>query len=184
MTKAINRALMRAEDILQHIAAYSRAAQDSKNFRCFGEATAAFAEAKDSLMQTMAAVVAQLPKALPISQDEDIDAMRKMTRMAEEMEKIAERLRCLAPGTLEDQAVDHAVEERRKRDARLALVMMLEVWDLGTDMSAPHPRHPMARIRRIAHKGGVPCAVHALCEKLAVLHHRDFGKFRRLKGRH
>ena len=32
--------------------------------------------------------------------------------------------------------------------------------------------------------GGVPCAVHALCEKLAVLHHREFGKFRRLKGRH
>ena len=27
-------------------------------------------------------------------------------------------------------------------------------------------------------------AVRALCEKLAVLHHREFGKFRRLKGRH
>ena len=26
-------------------------------------------------------------------------------------------------------------------------------------------------------------AVRALCEKLAVLHHREFGKFRRLKGR-
>ena len=34
------------------------------------------------------------------------------------------------------------------------------------------------------HRGGVPCAVQALCEKLAVLHHREFGKFRRLKGRH
>ena len=33
-------------------------------------------------------------------------------------------------------------------------------------------------------KGGVPCAVRALCEKLAVLHHREFGKFRRLEGRH
>ena len=43
--------------------------------------------------------------------------------------------------------------------------------------------------------GGVPCAVRVLCvrcaravrtlcEKLAVLHHREFGKFRRLKGRH
>ena len=32
--------------------------------------------------------------------------------------------------------------------------------------------------------GGVPCAVRALCEKLAVLHHREFGKFRRLEGRH
>ena len=32
--------------------------------------------------------------------------------------------------------------------------------------------------------GGLPCAVRALCEKLAVLHHREFGKFRRLKGRH
>ena len=32
-------------------------------------------------------------------------------------------------------------------------------------------------------KGGVPCAVRTLCEKLAVLHHREFGKFR-LKGRH
>ena len=32
--------------------------------------------------------------------------------------------------------------------------------------------------------GGVLCAVRALCEKLAVLHHREFGKFRRLKGRH
>ena len=32
--------------------------------------------------------------------------------------------------------------------------------------------------------GGVPCAVRALCKKLAVLHHREFGKFRRLKGRH
>ena len=27
-------------------------------------------------------------------------------------------------------------------------------------------------------------AVRALCEKLAVLQHREFGKFRRLKGRH
>ena len=27
-------------------------------------------------------------------------------------------------------------------------------------------------------------AYRALCEKLAVLHHREFGKFRRLKGRH
>ena len=32
--------------------------------------------------------------------------------------------------------------------------------------------------------GGVPCAVRALCEKLAVLHLWEFGKFRRLKGRH
>ena len=32
--------------------------------------------------------------------------------------------------------------------------------------------------------GGVPCAVRALCEKLAVLHHREFGKFRRLEGCH
>ena len=32
--------------------------------------------------------------------------------------------------------------------------------------------------------GGIPCAVRALCEKLAVLHHREFGKFRRLKGCH
>ena len=36
----------------------------------------------------------------------------------------------------------------------------------------------------VRHIGGVPCAVRALCEKLAVLHHREFGKFRRLKGRH
>ena len=27
-------------------------------------------------------------------------------------------------------------------------------------------------------------AVRALCEKLAVLHHREFGKFRRLEGCH
>ena len=27
-------------------------------------------------------------------------------------------------------------------------------------------------------------AYRALCEKLAVLHHREFGEFRRLKGRH
>ena len=32
--------------------------------------------------------------------------------------------------------------------------------------------------------GGVPCAVRVLCEKLAVLHHREFGKFRRLDGCH
>ena len=32
--------------------------------------------------------------------------------------------------------------------------------------------------------GGIPCAARALCEKLAVLHHREFGKFRRLKGHH
>ena len=42
--------------------------------------------------------------------------------------------------------------------------------------------HPFFLIRST--KGGVPCAVRALCEKLAVLHHREFGKFRRLKGRH
>ena len=27
-------------------------------------------------------------------------------------------------------------------------------------------------------------AYRALCEKLAVLHHREFSKYRRLKGRH
>ena len=31
---------------------------------------------------------------------------------------------------------------------------------------------------------GCKGAYRALCEKLAVLHHREFGKFRRLKGRH
>ena len=54
----------------------------------------------------------------------------------------------------------------------------------------------------VCHKGSVPVpnpfvakppadgccqawgAYRALCEKLAVLHHREFGKFRRLKGRH
>ena len=41
---------------------------------------------------------------------------------------------------------------------------------------------PSCSLRRAI--GGVPCAVRALCEKLAVLHHREFGKFRRLKGRH
>ena len=40
------------------------------------------------------------------------------------------------------------------------------------------------RLAAAPDKGGVPCAVRALCEKLAVLHHREFGKFRRLKGRH
>ena len=32
--------------------------------------------------------------------------------------------------------------------------------------------------------GDVPCAVRTLFEKLAVFHHREFSKFRRLKGRH
>ena len=41
-----------------------------------------------------------------------------------------------------------------------------------------------SKIRGWGNIGGVPCAVRALCEKLAVLHHREFGKFRRLKGRH
>ena len=55
----------------------------------------------------------------------------------------------------------------------------------------PHLWHPsVQRVGRflrtlmILPLGGVPCAVRALCEKLAVLHHREFGKFRRLKGRH
>ena len=48
-----------------------------------------------------------------------------------------------------------------------------------------HPAPCAAVIRRtVWYRGGVPCAVRALCEKLAVLHHREFGKFRRLKGRH
>ena len=48
---------------------------------------------------------------------------------------------------------------------------------LGTfDMAAPMT--PRGRTERCAR------AVHALCEKLAVLHHWEFGKFRRLKGRH
>ena len=38
--------------------------------------------------------------------------------------------------------------------------------------------------KRIAAWGGVPCAVRALCEKFTVLHHREFGKFRRLEGCH
>ena len=35
-----------------------------------------------------------------------------------------------------------------------------------------------------ASKSAALDAVRALCEKLAVLHHREFGKFRRLKGHH
>ena len=53
------------------------------------------------------------------------------------------------------------------------------------------PVYALPRLLLSEHKGGVPCAVRALCtrwralcEKLAVLHHREFGKFRRLKGRH
>ena len=41
--------------------------------------------------------------------------------------------------------------------------------------------------RKPDHRGRtVRCAraVRALCEKLPVLHHREFGEFRRLKGRH
>ena len=48
--------------------------------------------------------------------------------------------------------------------------------------TAPPP--PLPALAPMALYGGVPCAVRALCEKLAVLHHREFGKFRRLKGRH
>ena len=44
--------------------------------------------------------------------------------------------------------------------------------------------HPLSDVWGRTYYGGVPCAVRALCEKLAVLHHREFGKFRRLKGRH
>ena len=51
----------------------------------------------------------------------------------------------------------------------------VEVW-AGPYCSALGPR--------VRCFGGVPCAVRALCEKLAVLHHREFGKFRRLKGCH
>ena len=50
----------------------------------------------------------------------------------------------------------------------------------GWDSRSPH----LAVHTEAQRRGGVPCAVHALCEKLAVLHHREFGKFRRLKGRH
>ena len=42
-------------------------------------------------------------------------------------------------------------------------------------------------LRARRHRGRtVRCAraVRALCEKLAVLHHREFGKFRRLEGCH
>ena len=43
---------------------------------------------------------------------------------------------------------------------------------------------PAGEMARSIPQGGVPCAVRALCEKLAVLHHREFGKFRRLEGCH
>ena len=46
------------------------------------------------------------------------------------------------------------------------------------------PPRVSSRIPNPTPSGGIPCAVRALCEKLAVLHHREFGKFRRLKGRH
>ena len=48
-----------------------------------------------------------------------------------------------------------------------------------------------ATVEEYGHEGGIGGAAEvsggayrALCEKLAVLHHREFGKFRRLKGRH
>ena len=46
------------------------------------------------------------------------------------------------------------------------------------DLETPFPSYLWGRTVRCAH------AVRALCEKLAVLHHREFGKFRRLEGCH
>ena len=55
-------------------------------------------------------------------------------------------------------------------------------WPVGRAKHAspkqPPPYGPLSA--RKAVRG----AYRALCEKLAVLHHREFGKFRRLKGRH
>ena len=49
---------------------------------------------------------------------------------------------------------------------------------LAWDAMSWHSGWYRGRTVRCAH------AVRALCEKLAALHHREFGKFRRLKGRH
>ena len=54
-------------------------------------------------------------------------------------------------------------------------VSMAPIWPRSICLPSSHGEVP---------RGGVPCAVCALCEKLAVLHHREFGQFRRLKGRH
>ena len=60
-------------------------------------------------------------------------------------------------------------------------------WKVGVEAYCAVARVVQVRTHH-AHtgreQGGVPCAARALCEKLAVLHHREFGKFRRLKGRH
>ena len=76
-------------------------------------------------------------------------------------------------------ALAHTARVQRMVDleelAFQAVVELAMARELGTVRSGPET-HPL--------RGGVPCTVRALCEKLAVLHHREFGKFRRLKGRH
>ena len=64
-------------------------------------------------------------------------------------------------------------------------------WNTDTNSLALHEYHHLIgglEVPKGSHLRGrtVRCAhaVRALCEKLAVLHHREFGKFRRLKGRH
>ena len=62
------------------------------------------------------------------------------------------------------------------------------VWDGSKSVEDKSTAAVMPLMRKAIFPRGrtVRCAraVPALCEKLAVLHHREFGKFRRLKGRH
>ena len=75
-------------------------------------------------------------------------------------------------------------------DCHCCFVVMLRVT-AGTKLPSCQPTKLPSYgrsnqwVERLGDKlGGVPCAARALCEELAVLHHREFGKFRRLKGRH
>ena len=126
--KAVSRTLRRAEECLQQAVLYAHPGGiGNKTFRCYGDAMVAFSEAKDTLTDILHVIAARLPKAAPLTQDEDLEAIQKMMQMASEMEKMAERFRTLAPrAQAHETAVDQMADERRKHDVRLALVMLLQ----------------------------------------------------------
>ena len=143
LQKVINRALIRAEDRLRQACKQVRLGQDpALTFKLLTNAMVAFAQAKESLLETVTTAGQGLPKTVALEDDQDVATVKRLTQAAAQMENMAEVFRCLARGSEEQEANARIAEEKKRRRIRVAMAHLL--WQNLPEVS----RRWVARIKQ------------------------------------
>jgi serine/threonine protein kinase len=125
---SISRVLLRAEDCIKR--ARKRANFSAEGaaglYMTLADARAHFGEARETLLESLDNVRQMIPKACSFQGADDIEAVKKMITASEELEQMAERIRCLSSASSSTGVnIDRATRESKKHDTRLALVSLL-----------------------------------------------------------